>query len=72
MLGVEDAIFNLIPIARSLDMSDEVLNKVTKCWKDESQQLNIILDHWSKMDKSAADVDALRTNLERLNQGFSG
>ena len=53
-------------------MPDEVLNKVTKCWKDERKQLNIILDYWSKTDKNAADVDALRRNLEILKQGFSG
>ena len=73
MLGVEDAIFNLIPIARSLDMPDEVLNQVTKRWKDESKQLNIILKYWSTMEKSVAeDVDALRRNLEKLKQGFAG
>ena len=73
MLGVEDAIFNLVPIARSLDMPDEVMKQVTKCWKDESKQLNIILKHWSTMEKNVAeDVDALRRNLENLKQGFAG
>ena len=73
MLGVEDAIFNLIPIARSLDMPNEVMKQVTKCWKDENKQLNIILKHWSALEKNVAeDVDALRRNLENLKQGFAG
>ena len=54
-------------------MPDEVLNQVTKRWKDESKQLNIILKYWSTMEKSVAeDVDALRRNLEKLKQGFAG
>ena len=54
-------------------MPDEVLNQVTKSWKDESKQLNIILKYWSTMEKNVAeDVDALRRNLEKLKQGFAG
>ena len=54
-------------------MPDEVMKQVTKCWKDESKQLNIILEYWSTMEKNVAeDVDALRRNLEKLKQDFGG
>ena len=54
-------------------MPNEVMKQVTKCWKDENKQLNIILKHWSALEKNVAeDVDALRRNLENLKQGFAG
>lgn len=70
MLGVEDAIFNLIPVARSLEMSEEVMNQVVKCWNDEDEQLNIILNHWSGVNNAAENLDVLRTSLEKLKQGL--
>ena len=71
MLGVEDTIFNLIPIARSFGMPEEVMNQLTECWDDESEQLNMILQYWSSKKNVAENLDALRRDLEKLVQGLS-
>ena len=71
MLGVEDAIFNVIPIARSFGIPEEVMNQLTECWDDENEQLDIILQYWSKKKNVAENLDALRRDLEKLKQGLS-
>ena len=71
LLGVENAIFNLIPIARSFGMPEEVMNQLTECWNDESEQLDIILQYWSREKNVAENLDALRRDLEKLKQGLS-
>lgn len=71
MLGVEDAIFNLIPIARSFGMPEEVMNQLTECLDDESKQLDMILQYWSRKKNVAENLDALRRDLEKLVQGLS-
>ena len=71
MLGVEDAIFNLIPIARSFGMPEEVMNQLTECWDDESKQLDMILQYWSWKKNVAENLGALRRDLEKLIQGLS-
>lgn len=71
MLGVEDAIFNLIPIARSFGMPEEVMNQLTECLDDESKQLDMILQYWSRKENVAENLDALRRDLEKLVQGLS-
>ena len=71
MLSVEDAIFNLIPIARSFGMPEEVMNQLTECWDDESKQLDMILQYWSRKKNVAENLDALRRDLEKLVQGLS-
>ena len=71
MLGVEDTIFNLIPIARSFGMPEEVMNQLTECLDDESKQLDMILQYWSRKENVAENLDALRRDLEKLVQGLS-
>ena len=71
MLSVEDAIFNLIPIARSFGMPEEVMNQLTECWDDESKQLDMILQYWSWKKNVAENLGALRRDLEKLIQGLS-
>ena len=71
MLGVEDTIFNLIPIARSFGMPEEVMNQLTECLDDESKQLDMILQYWSTKENVAENLDALRRDLEKLVQGLS-
>ena len=71
MLGVEEAIFNLIPIARSFGMPEEVMNQLTECLDDESKQLDMILQYWSRKKNVAENLDALRRDLEKLVQGLS-
>ena len=68
LLAVQGAIFNLIPIARLLEMPEESTNKVVKCWKDEDEQLELILQHWSKKNHVVEDLAALRKDLESLQQ----
>ena len=71
MLGVEDSIFNLIPIARSFGMPEEVMDQLTECWDDDTKQLDIILQYWSRKKNVAENLDALRRDIEKLKQGLS-
>lgn len=70
MLGVEDAIFNIVPIARSLDMPGMEIDKVTKCWKDDGEQLDMILQYWLRENNVAENLDELRSHLEQLKKGL--
>ena len=66
LLGVEGAIFNIIPIAQLLGMPEKSMNEVANCWKDEDEQIELILQHWS--NDVEEDLAALRKDLERLQQ----
>ena len=68
LLGVERAIFNLMPIAQLLKMPEESMGQVMKCWKDEDEQLEIILQHWLKENDVVKDHASLRKDLEGLKQ----
>ena len=48
LLGVEGAIFNVVSIAQLFKMPDELVNQVIKSWRDDDEQLEIILQHRSK------------------------
>lgn len=67
LLGVEGAIFNVIPVAKLLEMPEESMNHLTKYQKDENKQLEMILQHWSHK-KNAVDLASLRKDLESLKQ----
>lgn len=49
-------------------MPEECMNRLTKFQKDENEQLEIILQHWSKTNNVVTDLAALRKDLERLKQ----
>ena len=66
LLGVEGAIFNVIPIANLLEMPEESTKHLTKSNKDENEQLEIILQHWSKKNNVVEDLATLRKDLESL------
>ena len=68
LLGVEGAIFNVIPIAKLVEMPEESLNRLTKSQKDENEQLEIVLQHWLKRNNVVEGLAALRKNLESLKQ----
>ena len=51
-----------------LGMPEECMNRLTKFQKDEDEQLEIILQHWSKTNNVVTDLAALRKDLERLKQ----
>ena len=67
LLGVEGAIFNVIPVAKLLEMPKESMNHLTKYQKDENKQLGMILQHWSQR-KNTVDLASLRKDLESLKQ----
>ena len=67
LLGVEGAIFNVIPVAKLLEMPEESMNHLTKYQKDENKQLEMILQHWSQK-KNTVDLASLRKDLESLKQ----
>ena len=49
-------------------MPEECINRLTRSQKDENEQLEIILQHWSKTNNVVKDLAALRKDLERLKQ----
>lgn len=68
LLGVQGAIFNLLPIAQVLNIPAEVVNRIIKLWKDDDQQMELILQHWLEKN-SAEELTALRKAMEGLEQG---
>ena len=68
LLGVERAIFNLVPIAQLLKTPEESMGQVMKSWKDEDEQLEIILQQWMAENDVVKDLATLRKDLEGLNQ----
>ena len=69
VLGVKGAIFNPLPIARLFKTPEEVMDQIVKSWKDEDEQLEIILQHRLKANDVVEDLTALGKVLEGLNQG---
>lgn len=67
-MRVEEATFNVMPIARSLQMPDELLAQIKKSWKNEDLQVTAVLEHALK-DNCVEDLSALRQKLEALEQG---
>ena len=68
LLGVERAIFNLVPIAQCLKKPEESMGQVMKSWKDEDEQLEIILQQRKTENDVVNDLVTLRKDLEGLKQ----
>ena len=68
LLGVEEAIFNVMPVAQSLYPPEELMNQVKESWKDEDEQLRIILAHCLNENDLEKDLAAVRKGLEGLEQ----
>ena len=68
LLVVEKAVFNLVPIAQLLKTPEESMGRVMKSWKDEDEQLEIILRQWMKENDVVKDIATLRKDLEGLKQ----
>ncbi len=66
LLGVEGAIFNLQPIAQKLGTPEETTNQVMKSWRNEDEQLELLLQPWIKDTGETRDLDDLRKALEDL------
>ena len=69
LLGAKGEICNLLPIARKLMMPEESIDRIVKCWKDEDQQLEKIVQFWVTKKDILEDHQALRQDLEGLQQG---
>ena len=69
LLGVEEAIFNVIPVAQELDIPTEAMDQVVKSCNDDDQQLEVILNHWSKEKDVPESLAALRKTLEGIKKG---
>ena len=68
LLGLQGAVFNLLPIAQVLNIPVEVVDRIIKLWKDDDKQMELILQHWLEKN-SAEELAALRKALEGLEQG---
>ncbi|KAL9969968.1 hypothetical protein ACROYT_G022261 [Oculina patagonica] len=68
-LKVEGSILNLVPIAQKLDIPEEAINEAIRTWKNDEEQLKVILQHWSKTqdDGCMEDPALLRNTLQGLN-----
>ena len=64
LLGVEEAIFNLMPIAQLLNVPGETLSQLYKSWRNEDEQLAIILKH----RENSHDLASLRRDLKDSEQ----
>lgn len=68
LLDVNGAIFNLIPIAISLEVPEGSVNRIIRYWKDEDGQLDIILEQCINTNNLIDDFTALRKRLESLEE----
>lgn len=68
LLGVEGAIFNLKPIAQKIGTPEETTDQAMKVWRDEDDQLEVILHPWLKTTSEIEDLDNLRKGLEELKE----
>ena len=69
LLGVEGAIFNVIPFSQALGLPAEAMDQaITSCYNDD-QQLDVILNHWPEEKDKPENLAALRKTLESIKQG---
>ena len=66
ILGVENLIYNLQPVAQKLELSMELRRQVVSCWQNEEKQLEVILQNWSEKQGDDADPAFLRKTLGEL------
>ena len=71
LLGVEGAIFNVIPVAQLLGLPKESINEIVKTHKDEDEDLERILQYWSKRNDLIDDLAVLRKSLGSLKGKLS-
>ena len=68
LLGVEGAIFNLKPIAEKIGTSEETMTQVMKSWRNENDQLELLMEPWLKNIGETKDLYNLRRSLEELKE----
>lgn len=69
LLGVEGAIFNIVPFAQALGLPAEAMDQAIKLCYDDDQQLDVILNHWPEEKDEPENLAALRKTLESIKQG---
>ncbi|KAJ7370050.1 hypothetical protein OS493_034493 [Desmophyllum pertusum] len=68
LLGVEGAIFNVMTIAEKLETPEGLRKQITNSWKDDNEQLEIVLQPWLKKNGDTKDPDSLRKDLADLKE----
>ena len=61
-----------MPIARLLEMPDELINQVVMSWTEEDEQLKLILQQRLRQNYMAEDLTSLRSKLESWNETNQG
>ena len=69
LMGAKGEICNFLPIADQLMMPKGEVDQVLKCWKNDDQQLELMLQYWMKGNEVLDDHQALRKDLEGLQHG---
>lgn len=69
LMGAKGEICNFLPIANQLKMPKREADQVLKCWKNEDQQLELMLQYWMKKNEVLDNHQALRKDLEGLQHG---
>ena len=64
LLKVHGEIFNTVPIARVLEMPEELINQVVMSRTRDDEQLNIILQERLRENYMAEDLTSLSKDLE--------
>ena len=64
LLKVHGEIFNTVPIARVLEMPEELINQVVMSRTGDDEQLNIILQERLRENYMAEDLISLSKDLE--------
>lgn len=60
--------FNVVTIAETLKVPKESINEMMKRWKDDDEQLELILQPWSEESADAENLSSHRSLLEGLTQ----
>lgn len=63
----QDTAFNVVTIAETLKVPKESINEMMKRWKDDDEQLELILQPWSE-ESADAELSSQRSLLEGLTQ----
>ena len=69
LMGAKGEICNFLPIAHKLMMPKRLVDQVLRSWKNEDQQLELMLQYWMNENEVLDDHQALRKDLEGLQHG---
>lgn len=64
----QDTAFNVVTIAETLKVPKESINEMTKRWKDDDEQLELILQPRSQESADGENLSCHRSLLEGLTQ----